>query len=237
MSKKVIIALLLIIGIFGLSIYDFTGNYRINFDISELQSNTISIDTNVYADKTGRYVEVVWSTGDTGSGIIINQPGTYIVSVKDVFNVVKADSSEYQQKCVFIYGYPDGVRIDTFVIDTVSPASFNRAIFHTIDIITDGVVHQVSYRDTSWTDESKSYYTETHPIYGGFWSGMLDTIIIQKQKLPVVINAKVMVNEGNAIMLHRNRSMKHFTMDLLRTSKHIWILKRQELSFCVSFMN
>lgn len=195
--------LLILPAVFCLAIYDFTGNYKVNIDVSDINNNTVSVDTFRYANNVA-WAEYVWNTGDTGKTIIIDTPGLYIVSVKDVWTIKRGNGDGftfdtiYQDKCLFLKGYPDGVRIDTIVMDTVM-AGINYQEFRTINIIINGKVTAVTYRDTAWTDGTKTYYTETHEAYYGFWSGRLDSIVIQEQRLPIRVNAKVLINEGNAI--------------------------------------
>lgn len=204
--KNLIIVLLLVSGFLCMSVWDATG-YRLRFNVSKLQDDTVSVDSGYTIGNGAGYIEIVWNTGDTGSTIIIDTPGIYIVSVKDVWNIKRNQNRDgtydyiYQQKGYFIHGYNDGVSIDTIVMDTVI-ADFNFQEFRTINIIdNNGIVTPTVFRDTAWTDATKSYYTETHGLCNGFWSGKLDTIVVSPNSghMPLSIGVSVMADRRSLL--------------------------------------
>lgn len=211
--NKFIPAAFILVALLCMSIFDFTGNYRIQFYVYDLRNDKLIVPGDTFASGAG-IVEVVWNTGDTGSTIIIDTPGVYIVSVKDVLTVsdtagkflkiprINNVSYPYTYSPQFIYGYPDGVRIDTFSVDSADfYASENYSFDHTYMLINGGTLYEQTFTDSVWyeAETEKYYFTETHPVYEGFWSGLLDTIIIQDQTLPLMVGAKVMVKDNKVL--------------------------------------
>ena len=189
-----------------MSIYDMTG-YRLRFNISKLQDDTVSVDSGYTIGNGAGYIEIVWNTGDTGSMIIIDTPGIYVVSVKDIWNIKHNQTLQgsydyiYQVKGQFIHGYCDGVNIDTIVMNEVIPG-INYQEFLTINIIdSNGIVTPTVFRDTAWTDATKSYYTETGGTYNGFWSGKLDTIVVSPNSghMPLSLGVSVMADRRSLL--------------------------------------
>jgi len=203
--KNFVIVLLLFAGILCMSIYDMTG-YRLRFNVSKLQDDTVSVDSGYTIGNGAGYIELVWNTGDTGSTIIIDTPGVYIISAKDVWAIKKANANgsiiydTIYKKAIFLKGYPDYVKIDTIVMNEVLPYP-NYRILNTHTLIDQGRVYQQTYRDTGWTDGVKTYYTESHPGWSGFWSGKLDSIIVMPNsgKFPITIGTSVMVDNRSML--------------------------------------
>lgn len=192
MFKKIVFIPIFLIALCCLSIYDMTSGFKLRIDVSDINNNIISVDT---AKKKELYIEFVWNTGDTGSSIIIDKPGLYIVSAKDYWLINKGPNSYYFGPS-FIRSYPDGVRVDTFSTNVPISKSVNARTYFLTD---SGRVYSRVFIDSSWTDGEKYYWTETHPTFLGFWSGKLDTIIVEEQRLPIRLNTKVLVSEGNSI--------------------------------------
>ena len=203
--KRIIYLCLVLIGILCMSVYDFTGNYKIQFKIEDLnESNHISVPTQQLS--SGSYIELVWNTGDTGSTIRIDTPGVYIVSAKDVWSIKKSSSDGHIvydtiiQKSIFVHGYPDTVQVKTFNFDVDYFGESERTV-RTFRMIQNNEIVDRSFVDTLYYNYSDSTvtYTETHAICKGFWSGMLDTIVIRKQSLPIMVNAKIMVRDNKIL--------------------------------------
>jgi hypothetical protein len=198
MKKWLFIALLIVVAFICMSIYSFS-EYRIEFQTNKLSDGLLIVPKKIYND---HYIEVVWNTGDTGSSVIINSPGKYICSIKDVWNLQTGI-----QKGIFIHGYYDTIRIDT-IIDDIMPYNINEQYFRQFTFNINGQIKELTYRDTSWFENGKFYYTETHPLRNGFWSGLIDSITIDKVSEPLIINAKSLIIDGKKIQIDQWRALQ-----------------------------
>jgi len=199
MKKIVLFFTLLFVSVSMLSIIDFSNNFSIEFNISQLDaSDRVKIDTNY-----PQGLEITWSTGDTGCSIIIDTPGMYICSVKDIWPIFDIEGNfKYNIKPFVIRGIPDAVKIDTFIMDTVFEGE-NFQDFHTYILTDEGNFYLATFRDTLWTTETQTFYTETRAAYTGFWSGLLDTITISLVDKPLMLDAKILFLDDEYLKLRR----------------------------------
>lgn len=201
--RSILYSVLIFSGILLMSIYEPV-SFIIEFKTGNLDSDLLALNDSQSVFNQGRScIEIVWNTGDTGAAIVIDTPGVYIVSVRDVWSIKGASGvmpidTTYIMKNVFLKGYPDTVIVDTLIMNEVVSQPNWRTI-HNYTLINKHGLYQKTYRDTSWTDGVKSYITESHPAYLGFWSGKLDTIVITQEQLPLIVGSNVLISKNKIV--------------------------------------
>jgi len=209
--KKVLIttAMLFIVLLLSAIWQPIAKDFRVNFQLRDIQDAAIGLQyvDSINANKSNGYLEVTWNTGDTGTFIIIDTPGVYICSVKDVWRITShIDSSTYYERAYFIAGYPDTIITDTFRFDIQGTET---ALYRsdTVIMISNGQLYEHIYCDSSWIEEDMYVYTQSKPRHYGFWSGMLDTVIIQEVKRPIWIDAGTIIINGKKANINSWRAL------------------------------
>jgi hypothetical protein len=204
MRKIISISILAILFILSSAIYDPSLNIAdIKFQVINYAENgSISVPVGIQ-ETQNNYLEIVWSTGDTGRSIIINAPGTYRVSIKDKWKLV--ESNKYSS-AVFVKGLPDGVRIDTIIMEN---GDYMKRPWDSIsDVKTILTCENGKRQLKQYTEFLRCYdaecdsliWTEAHPVWNGFWSGVIDSITLTEVAKPLVINANVLLHENSVIL-------------------------------------
>lgn len=209
MKRTILYLSLLLIPLFLVADYNPSrGTARIIFNVTKLNSADYISFPSDSSESQNRYLQVVWNTGDTGKSLVIDTPGIYICSVKDVIffdssyqNISGRDP--YWMSPVLIRGLPDTVLIDTLMVTDADGAIFEN--FSTIRQFTlnkHGVIVTETYRDTSWVSATADtvWWTESVPHYLGFWSGVIDSIVISERNLPVLLNTRLLINDKEMII-------------------------------------
>ncbi|MBN2814836.1 MAG: hypothetical protein JXQ80_12215 [Bacteroidales bacterium] len=211
MKRHILYPFLLLISICLLADYNpTTGTARIVFDISKLNTADFLTFPSDSSESQNRYLQVVWNTGDTGKSLVIDTPGIYICSVKDVIlfdtlfqNYNRRDP--YWMSPVLIRGLPDTVIIDTLMVtDTDGAITDNFRTIRQFTLNKRGHFVTETYRDTSWASATNDtmWWTESVPHYLGFWSGVIDSIVITERNLPVLLNTRLLIN-GKEMLINR----------------------------------
>lgn len=134
----------------GVGIYQVTASHRcdtleVRTEISaaprifikdSLTRNICQGDTLLIQLSTDAVVESTWSSGETGTSVVIVEPGDYFVTVKDSFGCVQTDSIGLGDLCPGIVDVPnvftpggDGLN-DEFCLDLINIVEFEFTIYN-----------------------------------------------------------------------------------------------------------
>ncbi len=204
MKKAISFTSLAFIFVLFSAIYDPTMNIaEIKFDvIDNAIKGSLTIPQGSSEDQY-HFLELEWSTGEIGRSITITSPGTYRVSIKDKW--AREGTGEYF-KGLFIKGLPDNIRIDTIIEGNTNYLKSrwpDRSYEKSFLVCKNGErrIEQYTISEGCYDAECDSViYTEAHPEWNGFWSGVIDSITLTEVTKPLVINANVLLHENSIIL-------------------------------------
>lgn len=195
--KNILLILVSIIMLAGVD--PSNGTCTIEFNLTTLNPDSILHVMENPREDENKYLQVVWNTGDTGRSIKITKPGLYIASVKDSWLTEGG-----RIKGVFVKGLPDSVRIDT-IIEQFSGSVFDPIITErSLKLNICGEVQYRTYTDIyqCYNDECDSVlWTETHKLWEGFWSGLIDSILVIDVKTPLIIEANSIIIDNQNVSI------------------------------------
>ncbi len=209
--KKALIMIAIIVAVITMAIYDPSGGTityrnvkngtgRIHFQI---KGDSLYYPHNQMFEKIGKHeFEITWLHGDTSRSIEITHAGVYVASIKD-----KHYLNGYWQGPYFVYGLPDTVFIDSIVVPNTNyglPHVDTIAVDRYFTINRGGVIDTIvtTYIQRCYNETCDSiFYRQPHAEKIGFWSGLIDTLTVERFKQPLRGGGKILTNDDGIIYM------------------------------------
>lgn len=176
------------------------GTGRIHFQI---KGDSLYYPHNQMFEKIGhREFEITWLHGDTSRSVEITHAGIYVASIKDKHYLSGNWEGPY-----FVHGLPDTVIVDSVVVPNTYyglPHVDTLIIEKSYVINRSGSIDTVTatYIQQCFNQACDSIlYQQPHAERLGFWSGLIDTLTVERFRQPLRGGGKILTNDDGIIYM------------------------------------